>query len=266
MSHTFSNLLLIVSVFLSGTQAVPQAPIASICSFQWTPSSAYDIFKDLINTSGYHKDVRPINASAPFDPTTGATPTTVKVNFFVSTIESIDEVGGSFRVQLLFRQKWLDPRLAYENSFQYQNQCNNNRPSTLRIPDSMIDNVWTPDLYISQELDSKKHGLFHPNQFIKVTPKGNVNFSQRITLTLSCPQLAKSDVVKKECDMSVESYGHLQDELALDWTEEHPVYVEKDIFAPRKYKLDKLTNGRCDTTTSYGVYSCIKAKFHFSRN
>jgi hypothetical protein len=221
----------------------------------WDPSASYYIFENIINKPSYIKDVRPINDT---DPTTK-----VKINLFVSHIENVDEDNGAFQVQLIFRQRWSDPRLSYENTPQFQNLCNNNRPTQLLIPDSMVDKIWSPDLFIPQELEAKRHELFHPNRYAKISPNGNVLFSQRITLNLACPQFANSTLTKKECVMKVESYGHVKDEIELDWNEEDPAHFLKDMFVPKRLKLANVTPGRCDSSATNKIWSCIQAKFTF---
>jgi len=262
--HSFT-LILASLLALSICDFGVTSPVASICSVVWTPSTAHDIFDDILNKSDYKKDVRPVNQSTPADPTTGVIPTKVEINYYVYHIDNIDESNGAYQAQFIFRQKWTDPRLAYANTPQYLNKCNSNRPSSLLVPDSMFDQVWTPDLFIKQELYAKLHEMFHPNRYFKVSPNGEVLFSQRITLTLACPELARLELTKKECDMKVESYGYLDDELSLEWKEEEPIYMAKDIFTPRPYKLEKVTPLRCDTTHSGKTWSCIKGKFSFSK-
>jgi hypothetical protein len=259
MTSTGLSQLFLVAILVLGTNAgIP--PIASICSVQWTPSSSYEIFNDLIHNNMYNKDIRPINASD-----TTSTATNVQVNFYVGQVHSIDKVNGQFKTQFLFRQKWVDSRLAYEDTSKYQNQCNGNKPQRLALPASMFDYIWTPDLYIVQEVESMRHSLFQPNRLVKVYPNGTVLLSQRITVTLACPLFANNDSQSKECDMNIESYGFVKDEIKLDWTDEHPIYVSQDIFIPSGFALKKVTPSKCDTEVPSGIYSCLQGKFFFSK-
>lgn len=160
----------------------------------------------------------------------------------------------------------MDPRLAFENSPQYLNQCNGNRPTKLSLPDSMISDIWTPDLFIVQELKTETHSLYRTNRFVKVSPNGEVMISQKLTMNFACPKLAFNRSKVMECEIDIESYGHNQEEMTMDWMEEHPVhYVKESLFVPKGFKLDKIEPLRCDTIIPSGKYSCIKGKFFFSK-
>lgn len=137
MARSSVTLILSSLLFLGATAS----PIASICSVVWSPSTSHDLFDGLLKT-GYEKDVRPVNFSAPADPKTGVIPTKVEINYSIFHMDNFDETNGAYQAQFIFRQKWVDPRLAYENSPQYSNKCNENRPASLKVPDSMFDLIW----------------------------------------------------------------------------------------------------------------------------
>lgn len=105
-------------------------------------------------------------------------PVHIVVNFFVRNVEEINDKKGEWRVQLTFRQTWTDERLKF-NDYNGQIRYIN-----------MIDGesqIWKPDTFFRNEKESHVHKLLAPNQLIRIHPDGNVLYSTRITLTLSCP-------------------------------------------------------------------------------
>lgn len=101
----------------------------------------------------------------------------VEVNFFVRNIEEINDMKNEWKVQLTFRQSWNDDRLKFND---YNGQ--------LRYI-NLIDNesqIWKPDTFFKNEKESHFHKLLSPNQLIRIYPDGNVLYSTRISLTLTC--------------------------------------------------------------------------------
>jgi len=52
-------------------------------------------------------------------PQSGDGNVTVETNFFIRDILEVDERNMEFTVQMTFRQKWLDKRLAFDSSKRY---------------------------------------------------------------------------------------------------------------------------------------------------
>jgi len=202
------------------------------------------IIKELLN-SNYNPDIRPSNASDP------SAPLTVEVNLYIRQVQSIDEVTGTWKTQLTFRQYWTDSRLAFKapTGLPY-----------LTLPHSKA--IWTPDTFFANEIESREHNLWRPNQLIRVFPDGKVLFSSRITLTLSSPALTSSTTATRTTNFRLASYAYTQKDLGYVWQAVEPIQVTGDLSL-KDYAFDKLTTGTCNSTTQTGTYSCLKAEFDF---
>ena len=81
-----------------------------------------------------------------------------------------------YSIQLTFREQWIDSRLNY--------------PNTTDLPYLTLENadlIWLPDIFFSNEIDAKTHNTFKPNHLIRIYNSGQILFSTRISLTLTCP-------------------------------------------------------------------------------
>ena len=77
-----------------------------------------------------------------------------------------------FSLNLFLRQRWLDPRLSFENSSTFT--------STLTLNADFRHQIWQPDVYITNEVQP---GSFHdtpaPSVLLTLSPQGQVLLSQR---------------------------------------------------------------------------------------
>ena len=86
-----------------------------------------------------------------------------------------------FAVQITFRQKWNDPRLRFDD--------NEGRMKYLTLTDPK--KVWMPDTFFRNEKTGHFHNILVNNVYIRIFPNGDVLYSIRISLTLSCPMNLK---------------------------------------------------------------------------
>ncbi|EYC44633.1 hypothetical protein Y032_0455g1763 [Ancylostoma ceylanicum] len=107
-------------------------------------------------------------------------PVIVDVNFYVRSISNIDFVRMEYNLQITFRQYWHDPRLEYSSMF-----------GGKEVPDFLIiterDSIWTPDTFFLNEKRAHRHEIDKLNLMIRIHANGSVMYSERISLTLSCP-------------------------------------------------------------------------------
>ncbi|XP_070296837.1 glycine receptor subunit alpha-3-like, partial [Salvelinus sp. IW2-2015] len=124
-------------------------------------------------TSGYDARIRP-NFKGP--------PVNVSCNIFINSFGSIAETTMDYRVNIFLRQKWNDPRLAYT---EYPD-------GSLDLDPSMLDSIWKPDLFFANEKGAHFHEVTTDNKLLRIFKNGNVLYSIRLTLTLSCPMDLKN--------------------------------------------------------------------------
>jgi len=179
-------------------------------------------------------------------------PVKVVTNLYVRSIYKLDDSKMDFSVQLTFRNQWNDDRLVFSDKISYIN-----------LHDSR--NIWTPDVFFSNEKDGKFHTLMKPNTLLRIYPTGDILFSNRISLRLSCPMnLRRFPHDLQTCQITMPSYSYTMDDLVLIWKEGDPVQVTKNLQLPN-FELKHFQTGYCNSRTITGEYSCLKVEFRFKR-
>ncbi|XP_037676907.1 glycine receptor subunit alpha-4 isoform X2 [Choloepus didactylus] len=161
----------------SGTKGVPQ------------PMSPSDFLDKLMGrTSGYDSRIRP-NFKGP--------PVNVTCNIFINSFGSVTETTMDYRVNVFLRQQWNDPRLTYR---EYPDD-------SLDLDPSMLDSIWKPDLFFANEKGANFHEVTTDNKLLRIFKNGNVLYSIRLTLLLSCLMDLKNFPMDiQTCTMQLESW------------------------------------------------------------
>lgn len=182
-------------------------------------------------------------------------PALVRVNIYIRSIGRIDDVTMEYTVQMTFREQWRDERL------QYDDLGGQVRYLTLTEPDKL----WKPDLFFSNEKEGHFHNIIMPNVLLRIHPNGDVLFSIRISLVLSCPMNLKFYPLDKQiCSILMVSYGYTTEDLVFLWKEGDPVQVTKNLHLPR-FTLERFQTDYCTSRTNTGDYSCLRVDLVFKR-
>ncbi|KAK5968052.1 Glutamate gated chloride channel alpha subunit [Trichostrongylus colubriformis] len=216
---------------------------------------AQEIMGVLVNSS-YDKRIRPSNR----DSTGRNGPVVVNVNTYIRSMSNIDFVRMQYNVQITFRQFWRDPRLAYGDMFP-----GNNVPKFIIITEKGL--IWTPDTFFLNEKQAHRHEIDKLNLMIRVHANGSVMYSERLSLTLSCPMyLHKYPMDEQNCHMLLASYAFTTDDIVYRWDEQNPIqyHAQLNTSLPN-FSLDSADTGECTSSTTTGEYSCIKAMFTMKR-
>ena len=131
------------------------------------------ILDELIDQSRYDWRIPPVNVTK----TTGPSPNTINTNLYIRTIDRLDTTEMTWKTQITFRHQWNDPRLIFDDL--------QGRISYLTLQDEQ--HIWTPDTFFSNSRHAERMKDIRPNTLIRIYPNGNVLFSTRINLVLSCP-------------------------------------------------------------------------------
>nr|XP_032522546.1 glutamate-gated chloride channel isoform X7 [Danaus plexippus plexippus] len=206
------------------------------------------ILDQILGPGRYDARIRPSGIN-------GTGPAIVNINLFVRSITTISDIKMEYSVQLTFREQWLDERLKFNNL--------GDRLKYLTLTEA--NRVWMPDLFFSNEKEGHFHNIIMPNVYIRIFPNGNVLYSIRISLTLSCPMNLKLYPLDKQtCSLRMASYGWTTDDLVFLWKEGDPVQVVKNLHLPR-FTLEKFLTDYCNSKTNTGEYSCLKVDLLFKR-
>uniref|UniRef100_A0A8C9WKI7 Glycine receptor, alpha 4a n=1 Tax=Scleropages formosus TaxID=113540 RepID=A0A8C9WKI7_SCLFO len=212
------------------------------------PMSPSDFLDKLMGkTSGYDARIRP-NFKGP--------PVNVTCNIFINSFGSITETTMDYRLNVFLRQQWNDPRLAYR---EYPDD-------SLDLDPSMLDSIWKPDLFFANEKGANFHEVTTDNKLLRIFQNGNVLYSIRLTLILSCPMNLKNFPMDiQTCTMQLESFGYTMNDLIFEWLDEGPVQVADDLMLPQFVLKEEKDLGYCTKHYNTGKFTCIEVKFHLER-
>ncbi|KAJ8407056.1 hypothetical protein AAFF_G00287320 [Aldrovandia affinis] len=215
--------------------------------FSQTMSPSDFLDKLMGRTSGYDARIRP-NFKGP--------PVNVTCNIFINSFGSVTETTMDYRVNIFLRQKWNDPRLAYR---EYPDD-------SLDLDPSMLDSIWKPDMFFANEKGANFHDVTTDNKLLRIFKDGNVLYSIRLTLILSCPMDLKNFPMDVQtCTMQLESFGYTMNDLIFEWLDEGPVQVAEGLTLPQFIMKDEKDLGYCTKHYNTGKFTCIEVKFHLER-
>ncbi|XP_050733408.1 glutamate-gated chloride channel-like [Eriocheir sinensis] len=187
--------------------------------------------------------------------------TKVVINIMIRSINKIDDYHMEYSVQMTFREQWRDDRLAYKNSSIFNETAGKIKYLTL----TETDKIWMPDLFFKNEKTGHFHDIILPNTYIRIYPDGDVLFSIRISLTLSCPMNLKLYPLDTQvCELLMASYGWTTEDLVFIWEKNEPIQVNENLHLPR-FTLEGYVPIYCNSKTNTGEYSCLKVNLFFKR-
>uniref|UniRef100_A0A3P8WAN6 Glycine receptor, alpha 4b n=1 Tax=Cynoglossus semilaevis TaxID=244447 RepID=A0A3P8WAN6_CYNSE len=212
------------------------------------PPSPSDFLDKLMGcTSGYDARIRP-NFKGP--------PVNVTCNIFINSFGSITETTMDYRLNIFLRQQWNDPRLAYK---EYPDD-------SLDLDPSMLDSIWKPDLFFANEKGANFHEVTTDNKLLRIFQNGNVLYSIRLTLTLSCPMNLKNFPMDSQtCIMQLESFGYTMNDLIFEWLDVGAVQVADDLTLPQFVLKEEQGLGYCTKHYNTGKFTCIEVRFYLDR-
>ncbi|KAK6480353.1 glycine receptor subunit alpha-4 isoform X1 [Huso huso] len=212
------------------------------------PMSPSDFLDKLMGrTSGYDARIRP-NFKGP--------PVNVTCNIFINSFGSVTETTMDYRLNVFLRQQWNDPRLAYSEF----------PDDSLDLDPSMLNSIWKPDLFFANEKGANFHEVTTDNKLLRIFKDGNVLYSIRLTLILSCPMDLKNFPMDiQTCTMQLESFGYTMNDLIFEWLDISPVQVAEGLTLPQFILKDEKDLGYCTKYYNTGKFTCIEVKFHLER-
>ncbi|TNM85077.1 hypothetical protein fugu_009255 [Takifugu bimaculatus] len=245
-SHVFCVLWTLPVVFLQVRPALCKEMKPS--SRAPKPPSPSDFLDKLMGrTSGYDARIRP-NFKGP--------PVNVTCNIFINSFGSITETTMDYRLNVFLRQQWNDPRLAYK---EYPDD-------SLDLDPSMLDSIWKPDLFFANEKGANFHEVTTDNKLLRIFQNGNVLYSIRLTLILSCPMDLKNFPMDSQtCTMQLESFGYTMNDLIFEWLDVGAVQVADDLMLPQFVLKEEKGLGYCTKHYNTGKFTCIEVKFYLER-
>lgn len=188
--------------------------------------------------------------------------TIVVVYITVTAITSVDVRMMEYTADMLLRQEWRDPRLAWNRHPVFKQYTKN------LVSPELKRKIWLPDLFFRNGKEGRLHQMTLPNYLTRIAPDGNILYSQKITMRFSCQMdLATFPMDSQECYMNIGSYGYEYSELVFVWRNETPVGMNKDMQISEFNSPGGVIAYDCSSqsSTSTGKYTCLEIKFTLTR-
>ncbi|KAK7474221.1 hypothetical protein BaRGS_00034570, partial [Batillaria attramentaria] len=183
-------------------------------------------------------------------------PTDVTVQIFIVSFDSISEATMDYSLTIFLRQTWNDSRLEYPPLPGIE---------ALELDTRVMKRIWVPDLYFTNEKQANFHDVTVPNKLMHITFAGQVLYSSRISMKLSCDMdLWRFPFDSQTCYLSMESYSYSTENVIFQWHKD-PVQKRDDMSLPQ-FEFHDFTHMDCTKVYIGANYTCIRAEFHLVRS
>ncbi|XP_075262075.1 gamma-aminobutyric acid receptor subunit beta-3-like isoform X2 [Convolutriloba macropyga] len=189
----------------------------------------------------------------------GGEPVVVYTSIVIDGIGPVSHEEMEFTMDFFFRQKWLDPRLAYTNS---------SHPY-IQFGSEISDKIWKPDTYFLSAVRTSVHAGGSVNSLIRIHPEGLVLVSERLRVTSKCFMVLEYfPLDTQKCSLLVGSYGYTEDDIKYSWFLSDPVSFNDDISTIQipQFKYQKLSRRIATHQLSTGNYSYAQLSIYLERN
>ncbi|XP_042560845.1 gamma-aminobutyric acid receptor subunit alpha-6a isoform X2 [Clupea harengus] len=140
-------------------------------------------------------------------PGSGVSITEVKTDIFVTSFGPVSDMEMEYRMDMFFRQMWVDERLRYEGPIEI-----------LALNNKMVDKIWTPDTFFRNSRRSIAHNMTTPNKMFRIMQNGTVFYTMRLTISAECPmRLEDFPLDGHACPLYFGSYAYTNREIVYTW-------------------------------------------------
>lgn len=196
-------------------------------------------------------------------------PLDLDINWYIQDLWAVDEVNMDYKLNIFFRQTWVDTRLAWGN---LTSKRNGPLPSGSGMRPYQVDakyanQIWKADLFLYNEKDAHRNDILEDQIYLEVGPEGTVMLSQRVTMQLHCSmKLRKFPFDTQVCELLVESYALRDYQLRIRWADGEPIQFNSDLAIVSFQLKDVLVQKECLATYITGNFSCVKGYFVLERD
>ncbi|CAJ0960663.1 unnamed protein product, partial [Mesorhabditis belari] len=184
------------------------------------------IMHKLINETGYNKLRIPTDEGV-----------RVVVEFWIQSIESINEITNDFEMDIYINEMWMDPALTFE----HLNPCKQNFSLSFQI----FDQIWTPNSCFINSKIAEIHNSPFRNVFLMLYPNGTVWVNYRTRVKGPCSlDLTMFPLDRQRCSLIYESFNYNNQEVQMRWSTDQAGAVKKlvDIVLPDFDLIDIRTD------------------------
>ncbi|XP_052792417.1 glycine receptor subunit alpha-2-like isoform X2 [Mya arenaria] len=189
--------------------------------------------------------------------------TVIKCEMHVENFDSINEANMDFTATVLLHLSWYDHRFS-------QFQIKNIADGYVEIDAKNLEKLWVPDLYFPNEKRAYYHNVLMPNKMLRVYKGGDVTYSTRLSITLSCPMdFRHYPFDKQTCKIEIESFSYNDGNIQLKWSNssDGPVFLDKSTEHMPQFEVIAIsTRNFSATRRDLGNHSCLVVEFTLARN
>ena len=181
--------------------------------------------------------------------------TDVDVDATILAITNLDEVNMMYTLDMFFRQRWHDYRLAHNLSEKLTIIMGTKDPS---------DIIWVPDTVFIDSVTSNMHHVTVNNHNLNINPDGSVFWGTRVTVSPSCPLNLKSYPMDKQiCKFEIVSYAYTSRHVRYRWLKNDSLLIKSQKMA--QFALDEYKTSSEEIKYVAGSYWVLTGHFHFRR-
>ncbi|XP_070553901.1 gamma-aminobutyric acid receptor subunit alpha-6-like [Ptychodera flava] len=200
----------------------------------------------IVNESKYDKSLRPGQ---------GGAPVLVEADIYALSIGPVVEVDMEYHLDVFFRQRWKDPRLAYSDPYEI-----------LSLNTIMLESIWYPDTYFHNGKKSYGHTITTPNRLFRIYPDGTVLYTQRLTIISSCNMYFENYPMDRQvCSLVFGSNSFSSDDVIYHWHKDK-VKVDPNTQLSQFELIDKDVEEKTIKSDRIGDRSVLIAYFHLKRH
>lgn len=184
--------------------------------------------------------------------------TTVDVQIYILSIDSVNEQSMDYTMNMYLRQRWVDPRLAFMNY---------SKADMLELDIKLMSQVWVPDTFFRNEKKGEFHLVTVPNKLMHLYRNGTIYYSMRLSVTLSCHmRLQKYPLDRQECPVLIASYGYTTLNIIYRWIDHKPIDYHESLQLSQYTLVEHVLSDCTKRYKETGSFSCVRADFILERD
>ncbi|XP_011438799.3 gamma-aminobutyric acid receptor alpha-like [Magallana gigas] len=185
------------------------------------------------------------------------TPVVIFTDILLRSMGPISEKDMVYSIEIYFRQRWMDARLATNMSIE-----------NISLNIKVLERLWYPDTVFYNGRQSYLHFIPTPNRFIRISPNGSMYFSQRLTVKAICQmELQNYPLDSQICDLQIGSFAYSYDDVVYAWRYGplNSVQLATDMTMSQ-FDLINYSATSLNFSRKGDVHSCLMVRFGLRRH
>lgn len=190
-------------------------------------------------------------------------PTMINCEMHVENFDSINEANMDFTATILLHLSWYDHRFS-------KYEIKNIDEGFVEIDAKNLEKLWVPDLYFPNEKRAYYHNVLMPNKMLRIYKGGDVSYSTRLSMTLSCPMDFRNYPFDTQtCKIIIESFSYNDGNIILAWTNNSkgPILLDENTRSMPQFEVLSVdTKEFSAARRNLGNHSGLVVEFKLARN